>query len=222
MSEWTPTSTEEHTSVEERLATPFVRLVCALRDSLYRYSCILRVMQYYRDFFFRTNGTESDYSPADIAGICKDDLVAFLGYIGTFSELSAGDIGTLLKMRRGMMWCQSIFNFFHEAGNNLWKVMRLVDEDQYEALGAWAICKQVKPTLLFLFGRFASNVAAVSAQRKKVLKASKGPSKCEYFFTLDSYRVACDGRVEMILLVFWNKCFLFSDGCLQEGSWRKV
>lgn len=144
----------------------------------------------YRDLFFKHEGGVRS-STEEIDLLCKSDLIAFLNYIAACSMLSKGDIGTLLKMRRGIMWCQSTYRCMFEASNTLWKCVRRLDEAKYSLVKSLPI--QLKKPFETLFSLFATNVAAASSRRRRIDKCTKGPSKSQTHFTVFGFRVACEG-----------------------------
>lgn len=144
------------------------------------------------DLYFRRQ-KDVRYSADEIAALCKSDLIAFLEYIATYSKLNIGDIGMLLKMRRCIMWCQSMYVCMHEASNNLSKVMPGLDSNKYACLKGFSRDKNVSEALELLFNLFATNVAVASSRRRRTDKQAKGPSKSHPHFTAYGFRVACDG-----------------------------
>ena len=142
---------------------------------------------------FCARNANIEYLPDEIDAICREEFIAFMGYVASFQILNSGDVGVLLKVRRGFLWCQSLYSCaLHVCTDLLELVQSLEDPEFMRALDEALDPAVFKKATQFVWGLLSANFATVTTRKHKTEKASKGPSKDQPTFTFSGYRVACE------------------------------
>lgn len=134
-------------------------------------------------------------TPTEIQGICSKELLSFLQLLGEYPSVTEAQIGDLLKLRRCLLWIQSVFNIVRTAGQNLAGLIEETAEQTkdpvLQKMSRLGDSNYFKSHILVIASVFvdilSETVTAMRKERSSVSKACRDAS-----FKFDGYSVFCD------------------------------